>query len=257
MLICNDSSKINGQCVDREIVRSIYLGLRDGKLRESTPERLVKQGGSIADFLQKRVATAASRVRFRTYSNFGYGNPMSWNPNRLLAVMALTVLATGCYPTRPMYLRDTGDLSYYLEKATDIEYPDIQTADLEEVTQARDPITVIDPDFDAFMDLTLEQCVSMALQNAKVLRGYGTPNLQQNRVSPGIDTLANGPAAAGTIYNVAIRQSEPGFIGTPGQLQSPGNVLTNTGLDVNQGVESALADFDCSVYHQRVLDELG
>ena len=40
------------------------------------------------------------------------------------------------------------------------------------------------------------------------------------------------------------RESEPGFIGTPGQIPNPGTLVTNTGLDANQGVEAALADFD-------------
>ena len=170
---------------------------------------------------------------------------MSCKPSKILIVTTLlVVLCTGCHPTKPFYLNDRGDLSHYIERATDIEYPDVDVASLEEVTQAPRPITVIDPDFTSFMDMTLEQCVGVAMQNSKVLRGYGTPNLQGTRVAPGVDNLINGPQAAGTFYNVAIRETEPGFIGTPGQLSSPANILTNTGLDVNQGVESALADFD-------------
>ena len=143
-----------------------------------------------------------------------------------------------------MYLRESGDLSYYLEQATSIDYPDVQTARLEEVAQSRPPITVIDPDFDSFYDLTLEECVSISLQNSKVIRGYGTPNLAGTRVSPGIDTLTTGPAGSGTFYNVAIRETEPGFLGSAGNLASPSSLTTNTGLDANQGVEAALADFD-------------
>lgn len=172
------------------------------------------------------------------------GNPMSWKPTKSLIVLVAVTMAVGCSPIQPNYVNDTGNLSYYLEQATAIEYPDVQTAMLDEVTQAHRPMTVIDPEFQSFYDLTLENCVSMSLQNAKVLRGYGTPSLQGTRVSPGVDGLANGPAAAGTVYNVAIRETEPGFIGTPGQISSPSQTLTNTGLDVNQGVESALADFD-------------
>lgn len=169
---------------------------------------------------------------------------MSCYPSRIVALTALALMLAGCYPTRPFYLNDRGDLSYYIDQATDIEYPDVDVASLEEVTQAPRPITVVDPDFQSFMDLSLEECVSISLQNSKVLRGYGTPNLQGSRVAPGVDTLANGPAAAGTLYNVAVRETEPGFIGQPGQISNPSNILTNTGLDVNQGVEAALADFD-------------
>ena len=190
------------------------------------------------------VATAASRVVFFERTA-GYGNPMSWKlPRLVLWTIFLSFWVVGCSPTRPMFLHDTGDLSYYIDQATDIEYPDVEIAQLDEVSQAKSPITVVDPDFDSFRDMTLEQVVSIALQNAKVLRGYGTPSLQGARVVPGIDNLIQGPAAVGTIYNVAVRESEPGFIGAAGQLSDPSSVLTNSGLDVNQGVEAALADFD-------------
>ncbi len=144
-----------------------------------------------------------------------------------------------------MYLNEPGNLSYYLDQATAIEYPDVATLSLDEVIQAGPPITVIDPDFDNFEDLSLEDCINFALKNTKVFRGYGTPSLQQGQfVSPGQDGLANGPAVAGSIYNVAIRETEPGFLGTPGQISNPGSIPTNTALDANQGVEAALADFD-------------
>ncbi len=173
---------------------------------------------------------------------------MSWKPsNLIIALMCAAVLFAGCTPSTPMYTNDAGDLSYYLDQATKIDYPDVTTATSDEVTLANRPITVIDPDFDSYFDLTLEDCVGIALQNSKVLRGYGTPSLQGTRVAPGQDNLANGPAAAGTIYNVAIRESEPGFIGTPGQISAPGSITTNTGLEGNQGVEAALADFDAQL----------
>jgi outer membrane protein TolC len=170
---------------------------------------------------------------------------MSRFPLRTSAVIAcFVVVSVGCHPTQPMYLNDTGDLSYYLDQATAIEYPDVESTPLAEVSQAQPPITVLDPDFRSFFDLTLEECVGIALQNSKVIRGYGTPSLQGARVSPGIDNLSNGPQGAGTFYNIAIRETEPGFIGTAGQLSSPGQITTNTGLETNQGVEAALADFD-------------
>jgi len=171
---------------------------------------------------------------------------MKRNPYKLIAALSFTmsVLATGCMPSKPIYLNDTGNLNHFVDQATSIEYPDIQTRTLDEVEQALAPITVKDPDFQTYRDLTLEEAVGYALQNGKVFRGYGTPSLQGTRVSPGVDNLINGITAAGTVYDVAIRESEPGFIGTPGQIASPGSVTTNTALDGNQGVEAALADFD-------------
>ena len=172
---------------------------------------------------------------------------MKVTPKKLIMAIAFAAISTGCTPTKPIYLNDTGDLSTYIDQATSIEYPDIDIRSLDEVTQAYNPITVADPDFDNYEDLSLESCVGYALQNGKVFRGYGTASLQGTRVSPGVDNLVNGVAAAGTIYDVAIRQSEPGFIGTPGQIAAPGSILTNTALDVNQGVEAALADFDAQL----------
>lgn len=166
------------------------------------------------------------------------------SPKTSVWLLFIFVLMTGCYPSQPMYLRDTGDLSYYLNQATEIEYPDVQTTRLNEVEHSRAPITVIDADFDNFYDLTLEDCVEIALQNTQTIRGYGTPGLSGVRVNPGIDDLANGPNGAGTLWNVAIRETEPGFLGTPGQVSGVGSITTNTGLDGNQGVEAALADFD-------------
>ncbi len=171
---------------------------------------------------------------------------MRCSPKFFGFVCLVCVFVTGCFPTQPRYWREPlgGDLDYYLDHATAIEYPDVDAPSLEEVTQSRPPITVVDPDFERFYDLTLEECVSIALQNSKVIRGYGTPGLQGSRVTPGIDNLTNGIAGVGTLYNVAIRETEPGFIGLPGQIQNPGFLLSNTALDANQGVEAALAEFD-------------
>ncbi|MEL7496487.1 MAG: TolC family protein [Planctomycetota bacterium] len=167
--------------------------------------------------------------------------------NLLLLVFACSlVIAVGCSPSKPIYLKDTGGLSYYVDKATAVEYPDADIPSLEEVTHANRPMTVIDPEFTSFEDVTLEDCVSMALLNTKVVRGYGTPSLQGTRVVPGQDTLENGSAAAATTYDIAIRESEPGFISQPGSISSPSSIVTNTALDGNQGVEAALADFDAS-----------
>ncbi len=159
----------------------------------------------------------------------------------------VVALVTGCSPTKPIYLNDTGSLNHYVDQATTIDYPDIETQSLEEVIQSRPPITVIEPDFDNYVDLSLESAIHYALQNGKLFRGYGTPALQGTRVLPGQDTIINAPNAVGTVYNVAIRESEPGVIGVPGQIGAPAGLLTNTQLDSNQGVEAALSQFDAQL----------
>lgn len=159
-------------------------------------------------------------------------------------LLAVSFTVVGCSRTTPIYLREGETVSRYLDQATRVDYPDVDLPPLDEVSQSHAPITVIDPDFHSYYDLTLEDAVSFGLHNAKIMRGYGTPGMQNSRVLPGIDNLINSPQAAGTIWNVAVRETEPGFLGTPGQIANPGSILTNTGLDVNQGVESALAEFD-------------
>ncbi|MFN6205478.1 MAG: TolC family protein [Planctomycetota bacterium] len=167
--------------------------------------------------------------------------------HRLAWLLVVCLIATGCTPSQPLYLRDNGSLSHYLEQATQVEYPDVNASRLEEVAQSKPPVTVIDPDFDSFYDLTLEECVAIALQNSKVIRGYGTPSLQGSRISPGIDSLTTGSQGVGTFYSVAIRETEPGQLNIPGNLPQPSIITTNTGLDANQGVEAALAEFDAQV----------
>jgi outer membrane protein TolC len=166
-------------------------------------------------------------------------------PSTKLLLCALCfVILVGCNPAKPFYLNDYGDLSYYIDQQIETRYPDVDTVTIEETANAHAPLTVADESITNFVDLSLEDAVSIALQNSKVLRGYGTPGLQNNLVAPGVDSLSNGPAGAGTIYDVAIRESEPGSLTQPGQATTPSLLNTNTGLDSNQGVESALAEFD-------------
>jgi len=173
---------------------------------------------------------------------------MSFSPSKILFCSVLVAfVVSGCTPTKPIYFNDVGDLSHYVEQATTVEYPDVAVPTLDEVTQAIRPITVMDPDFDSYEDISLEDAVAYSLANSKVVRGYGTPALQSTRVLPGQDSLAVNPGVAATSYDIAIRETEPGFIGQPGQIGNPSSLSTNGGLDVNQGVEAALADFDAQL----------
>lgn len=173
---------------------------------------------------------------------------MSFSPSKILfCSLLVAIVVSGCTPTQPIYFNDVGDLSHYVEQATSVEYPDVAVPTLDEVTQAHRPITVMDPDFDSYEDISLEDAVAYSLANSKVVRGYGTPALQSTRVLPGQDSLAVNPGVAATSYDIAIRETEPGFIGQPGQIGNPSSLSTNGGLDVNQGVEAALADFDAQL----------
>ncbi len=178
---------------------------------------------------------------------------------RYLPAVALLIAGfssfTGCQPRQPSYFRETGDLSYYLDRATSVEYPDVAVQSLDEVSANEAPVTIRNPDFGDFWDLPLEDAISIGLQNSKVIRGYGTPGLQGTLVAPGVDSLANNPAGAGTTYNVAVRESEPGFLSIPGQVAPGSSITTNSGLESAQGVEAALAEFDTHFTASMFLDK--
>jgi outer membrane protein TolC len=159
-------------------------------------------------------------------------------------LLIVAVVVSGCNPRQPIYRRGGDELAHYLDRATDLEYPDVDIRPLAEVTDAHEPLTIQNNTFQSFWDLSLEEAIATSLLNNKLIRGYGTPGLQESRVAPGVDNLINGGNQAGTMYNAAIRETEPGIIGTHGQLTPAGNIPTTTSLDVNQGVEAALAEFD-------------
>lgn len=173
---------------------------------------------------------------------------MRWYSHPHCYVILLTaMLFAGCNPRQPIYRRGGNELAHYLDRATDLEFPDVEVNPLAEVTQAHEPLTIQNNQYQSFWDLSLEEAIATSLLNNKLIRGYGTPGLQENRVAPGLDNLINGVNQAGTMYNAAIRETEPGIIGTPGQINPAGNIPTNTALDVNQGVENALAEFDAQL----------
>ena len=90
-------------------------------------------------------------------------------------LLILIALFTGCQPIQPYYLNKDGeaDLSHYLDVATDIEYTDVCQDPLDEVSKTYAPRTLSNPQFDEFWDLSLEDAISHALHNSKVIRSFG------------------------------------------------------------------------------------
>ena len=173
---------------------------------------------------------------------------------RIAAVCVL--VSGGCVPTQPFYLHEDGDLSHYLDKATAVEHPDLHAELLADVTQAQRPMSVSHPDFREFWDLSLEECVSIALNNMKVMRGGSAARLQNGQIQAGTQQGSLAQNAGGRLfastYDAAIVESNPGqTIGgvsnfltnaAGGALNGP---TTDGGLaNVRQGVEAALAQFD-------------
>ncbi|MEC9096799.1 MAG: hypothetical protein VX776_09215, partial [Planctomycetota bacterium] len=93
-----------------------------------------------------------------------------------ICFLVLLFVATliGCTPSRPHYFREPGELRTYVDSQIQIEYPNVQTESLDEVTNTRPPITLSKPDFDKPWDLTLQEAVQTALRNSKVIRNLGS-----------------------------------------------------------------------------------
>ena len=157
-----------------------------------------------------------------------------------LGIMFL--LATGCAPTQPFFLNESPDLQHYLNTATAIEYPDVNVESLAETTQAVRPLTIGNHDYQ-FWDVSLEECVSIALANAKFfMTTSGNAEFRQS-IAP---QFVSGTADQfGSIYDVAIQQSTTQSI--PLTVDGSGNrLLPRNVTRANQigGVEDALAEFD-------------
>src|SRR5215510_717563 len=85
---------------------------------------------------------------------------------RWLLVGALIAVTAGCQPIQPFYLHEDGDLSHYLDKATQPEAPDLHQAPLAEVENALTPYSLTNPEPREMWDLTLEEAVHLSLHNS-------------------------------------------------------------------------------------------
>ena len=143
-------------------------------------------------------------------------------------VSALAVLAiAGCSSSSPFYLHERDELAHYLDRATEIEYPDVYQPRLEEVDQAQAPITLSNPEFHESWELSLQEVIHTSLHNSKVIRNLGS-------VTPFgfADGLTGRTVGSTTVYDPAIFETDP-----------------------QAGVEAALANFDAefttSVFWQK------
>jgi len=132
----------------------------------------------------------------------------------LLAVPV--IWASGCRPQQPHYLFEDGDLSHYLEQATDIEYADARVPSLDEVAVdgANRPLTLehgIDPD--KIVPISLEEAIRIALANSKIIRYFA-----RSREFEGVDGrlwkympehLTNPLSAVRSTYDPALAEADP------------------------------------------------
>nr|MCU0708841.1 TolC family protein [Pirellula sp.] len=152
------------------------------------------------------------------------------------------IALTGCHPTQPYFIRERGELAHYLDQAQKIEVPDLEIDPIPEATQTFEPITLDNQKFE-FVDLTLEECVSYALANSKIIQtlpGY----LRQSFDMPG-SILTTPAQQLASIYDPAIAATTTNS--QPIVVDANGNrILPRGAARANQvgGVEDALSEFD-------------
>lgn len=143
---------------------------------------------------------------------------------RFTTALLAWLLFAGCHPTQPFYLRETGDLSKLLDVATQVEFPDVESAHDLDSSELVAPVTLTNFVDRPFWDISLEEAVAISLQNSKVIRSIGQVRqsgvLAGQAVSGTPDSLTSNADFTPTIY-------DPSILATS-----------------NSGVEQALADFD-------------
>jgi outer membrane protein TolC len=152
------------------------------------------------------------------------------------------VLTTGCTPTQPFFVPRDASLAHFLDQSLDIQYADVHVESLPEAVNAAAPLG---PDNlpSEFIDLTLEDCISIALQNSKILRVIPGSNLQTGSVSAAL--LSAQPGQMPSIYDPALTATTANT--QPLAVDNQGNRFNPRGATrANQvgGVEDALSEFD-------------
>ncbi|MFP6764355.1 MAG: TolC family protein, partial [Planctomycetaceae bacterium] len=137
---------------------------------------------------------------------------------RQMRMSWLVVAVAGCAGTEDVQylINEAQDVGYYVDKASKIDYPHVEhTTDRDAF--ARAPHTIADLAKDRIRDMSLEQCVELALQNARIIRS-GTS------IQSGGNRILSSPNNAPSIYDPAIQETGVLFGG--------------------RGVNAALAAFD-------------
>lgn len=151
--------------------------------------------------------------------------------NQLSLLLATLMAVTGCAPTQPFYFMEDGDLSHYVDVATQIEYPDVEEPSLDEVANAMAPLTLRNAENYTVWDVSLEEATRITLTNSQVMRQLGGA-VQEQAPETLSRNLINSVAVT-TTYDPALVESSTG---------------TAFGSQFNgTGVESALSAFDAQL----------
>jgi len=138
---------------------------------------------------------------------------------------AFAVASTGCSPTQPFYMHSDCDLSHHLDSATEISFPLTKQRTLADAAGAITPFNIENIEEVERWKLTLEEAISIAMQNSHVMRSLGGRPAQPVGQSAGSPpgSLSFNPDFSSTAYDPAIQETS------------------------NTGVEAALANFDAQL----------
>ena len=148
---------------------------------------------------------------------------------------SVSIILSGCHPTQPFFFLEDGDLSHYIDVATQLEEADVDQPPLDEVQFAQSPLTLKNDTGYEFHDLTLLEATRTTLQNSQVMRQLGG-RITASRVSAAPESISRSLITTGgvtTTYDPALVETGIGV---------------NTGVPFSgTGVESALAEFDATL----------
>lgn len=132
-------------------------------------------------------------------------------PFRTQLAIALTtaVLCAGCHPHK-----SANSFTQFNRVATTIEYPNVVEPTTSEALATPPPHKIDSAPFQEYWDLTLQEAIQSSLWNSQVLRDLG-------------GTVVQNPTGARTIYESAIRESDPRF-GVEGVLSAFDAQLSST-----------------------------
>ena len=131
---------------------------------------------------------------------------MRCQPLKCAAVLlCVAAIVSGCAPQQPVYLRNSGDLSHYLGMSQTIDNADVPEPPFSEIEGTIRPFSLGGPAPKEHWDLSLEDTIRYALQNAKVMRSIG------GQVQGPPTSLTSNPAAVPTIYDPALVETDPRF----------------------------------------------
>lgn len=142
-------------------------------------------------------------------------------------VVLPAVVAIGCaeldeidYVIEEQDVSDAVKEEWHPNRATEIDWPAVGSANPEEVELSGQPRTLLHPQKDQLHDMTLAECMKIGLENSSIIRSRGT------FLSPGNSLLTN-PNNVASVYDPAIQESGVLFGG--------------------RGVEAALSAFDAQL----------